>query len=817
MPAKNPKGTSFKVAYEGKPSEKIKLKAYAFDRNGNFLEEASSRGSEFNFKMSAKALKRSRVFISPVSPIKKDRYPTVGELERLKAYEPVFTIKNNLIEVMPIPGNLWPFWLWVRCRVRGKVVKPVSSDGTIKNFPVCGARVHICEVDKIRFLLPRIPDPIIFRLRDDLLKKPELNPVIPSPKPDPVPGALPIPIPKPIDPIDPMGPLDFLKYDGIDGEAIINPDSMKSVLPKALLALRDTRTKADLIKFDVPLVGNSKFDNPIISKTSRLPKLDEKVATGLMSNSANTIRTTILDNFQYLHPYFCLFPYFHKYFYTCQELAVIETDANGQFETYIWYQRFSDKPDLYFWVEYNIDGVWMPVYKPHKACATYWDYACGTEVTIRVTDPRVLICGELPTPTGLVVNIYKIGHSGIVSEISQDVNATSTINGVNQKNVGLTKLAVGDGQYKRPFAGSLGLVVHFGNQLRANNITHYRWSYKKVKDNNLVDLPDLVDGNPNPEKAWKVMTTPINMTYREEDRNSSPPKVSLKPYRLGPDPDFTEPLFKVPYRHPDLIPASELAPKANVDRDWVSLNFSSAVLNTNFDAESQPNEAAKVARRAELAGLYEFKLELFRIIGGVPTVVTLDKGAFQHPDPSDTSEFIGAPNGNLELVTGDDSKATAYKMYVRIDNNRCKADIKEVEVEGLFADPMCGFVKYQNKSQKATITFEASHSNGFARFSFVTVRGSGNVIHPATDTGHVITNSDNNDFTLAGGEFSAEITISDMLPTTCSQGAFAERLYVNALATNGSNTELNYLDASDLEAFALALKTKKTTGTTSVE
>ncbi len=50
----------------------------------------------------------------------------------------------------------------------------------------------------------------------------------------------------------------------------------------------------------------------------------------------------------------------------------------------IWYLCVGDHPDLYFWVEYSIGGAWTTMYHPPVRCNTYWDYACGSEVTIRV-------------------------------------------------------------------------------------------------------------------------------------------------------------------------------------------------------------------------------------------------------------------------------------------------------------------------------------------------------------------------------------------------------------------------------------------------
>jgi hypothetical protein len=84
-----------------------------------------------------------------------------------------------------IPGVVIDFWPFCFCWVRGRVVR--QSD----NRAVCNARVHICEVDRIPWLITRLPDLELLRLRDDLLEIIR-NPPIPKPRPipDPDPGPL---------------------------------------------------------------------------------------------------------------------------------------------------------------------------------------------------------------------------------------------------------------------------------------------------------------------------------------------------------------------------------------------------------------------------------------------------------------------------------------------------------------------------------------------------------------------------------------------------------------------------------------------------
>ena len=48
---------------------------------------------------------------------------------------------------------LIPFPLWCICHVTGRLIKYVTlPDGTVQELPICNARVHVCEVDRIQWL-----------------------------------------------------------------------------------------------------------------------------------------------------------------------------------------------------------------------------------------------------------------------------------------------------------------------------------------------------------------------------------------------------------------------------------------------------------------------------------------------------------------------------------------------------------------------------------------------------------------------------------------------------------------------------------------
>ena len=206
----------------------------------------------------------------------------------------------------------------------------------------------------------------------------------------------------------------------------------------------------------------------------------------------------------------------------CDEIAVLQTNSQGRFDTTIWYLCGGDQPDLYFWVEYNIGGTWTTVYDPPIACNTYWDYACGTEVTLRLTDPRVAPCGGDVNLAGLQVAILAIGDGVSVHEIQPAAAGAAE---------GLTTAG-------EPFGGSLEPHVWFGRTaLIAAGITHYRWSYRHLTAS---------DGVTGVSDGWHTLGRQVIRHYAVIDLTPPDFKLSFPPYPLGPDPVFPgQDLFQI--------------------------------------------------------------------------------------------------------------------------------------------------------------------------------------------------------------------------------------------------------------------------------
>ena len=188
----------FSVPFEEAPEESLDLAAYVTDRRtGDVIASKPIKEGRFDLDLDEARVHGLSISIAPVRPDLGDALPTRSQLERLRAYEPVFRFDPKLkkYDLQEIPAELSRFWWLCFCRVRGKVVKPVTSGGVTVDMPVCHARVHICEVDPIWIILERLPDPDIFRLRDDLLEVIERPiPVPPEPPwpigPEPGPGPI---------------------------------------------------------------------------------------------------------------------------------------------------------------------------------------------------------------------------------------------------------------------------------------------------------------------------------------------------------------------------------------------------------------------------------------------------------------------------------------------------------------------------------------------------------------------------------------------------------------------------------------------------
>lgn len=750
--------TRLMVEFDGKSEKPIELTAYAFDRNGKLAASIPVKGNYADLPLHEKAFQEARIFFGPAIPEARGKSITLETMSGIKAYEPVLKFEPNKrqYEILPIPEFYWKWWFWCHCRVRGQVVKPITIGGVSYEKPVCNARVHICEADRLYFLLPRLPEQVIWKLRDELLQVIERP--IPFPEPDPEP----------------------FKFD----PGVIDPSPIN--IAKMNLAQAPTLQSEQFAG-----ASGKNFGSEVMLSPHPLPpkgtamQLNLETRAALLSSSPTIVRQALLDNIQLIRPWICYWRWFWPYFCTCEEVAVVTTDEFGRFDASVWYQCFGDHPDLYFWVEYSIGGVWTPVYRPLSVCChTYWNYACGSEVTLRVTDPRVRWCGGEPELPGKQVAILSIGHEISMTEIlGQSAGA----------NEGLVSAIPG---YEAPMGGSLEPYAFFGDGLIPSGITHYRWSYQKLGSS---------------PANWKALDTTVIRHYAEVKANGS---LTFKPFTLGADTVFPgQNLFKIRPVNPPApggsVVSTSWAPEVDARQNTASAFFQTHLLEGGN---------ALLA-----AGKYELKLELFKSTGGVMTPIDFASegvlikvptgiapfGPDDVPTVDVVSNLATAGIGGMEdrVFRNAAGHVVGFRLVVHVDNNHCFAEIKDVSVNGAAAGD-CGFIEYTPGSN-AVVKFVASHPNRFARFNFNTFKGSCGDVTQASASGKV-GDSPVFGFVFTSGpdEYHKNVPVSDLLNggacgTTCDKAAFGENLKVETLATDGWS-RLNYLDSPTLgKAFAL--------------
>lgn len=725
----------FKTSFEGSADKTPEVMAYFFDRTGQLKAAVPLRDGQAELPVSD--IRGGRVFFAPAFPKEegKDQKITLKEMAFVQAYEPVWRYEKNkrVYEVAPIPSLRWPNWFWRRCRVRGRVIKRVNVGGVIYELPVVGARVHIDEVDKFQFIIPRIPEEWVFRLRDDLLKEldtPRIRGPWPPPEPDP--------------------------WWRIAGERVqpgarIMGEKQTAAFAASVFGGQEVSINPQPEPPGLPLKANVR---------PMLQTLPAEAQVRLMSASVGAVRETLIDNIAILQPYLCALSWLHPYIYLREALASVITDAHGQFDTDIWYCILGDHPDLYFWVDYPIDGVWTEVYKPPVACNTYWDYECGREVTIRITDPRVPGTWEHEEVVGKKLVVKSIGRQVSMSEINRaSVPAEAAKEGTVKAGwIHATK--------ESPFGGILEPRVDFGTGLKTQGVTHYRWSYRSADSTS--------------ESDWTPIAAEVRRHYRVATAPGDPVRYWF--VRLGPDPSTG--LFEI---EPELPADGE---------DWVVLDEGADLASAFFDTRSLS------------AGKYELKLELFKNVGGTMQRIDFSTEGVEVYEMADPAPFVvgevhtAAPTSDrlLTMMVAGFPRTMGYRLVVHVDNRSCFGNILNVTAGGIGAG-ICGFLMYRD-GDNAQISFQASHPGNFAWFDFDVTRVT-TPVPEASATG-LVQSGTVEGFIRVGDTFSKDVPVSTLmssgwspspeLPRPCVRAAFAEVLRVYALATNGYE-RLRYLDA----------------------
>ncbi|MBC7508086.1 MAG: hypothetical protein H7320_04945 [Ferruginibacter sp.] len=733
------KQLSVQVSFEQPPEKEIGLIGFLFFCNGLLLQQQAVRDNmlQFDFGKRTTGDKNTvinsnelRLFLAPAADKKIANVSSIEELENFKPYEAILSADaNGGISILPIPSVITQFWPFCNCRVIGKVSKWFHIGNTWKDRAVCRARVHICEIDAIRYWINHIPDTIIAKIPEVILNPNEII-KFPIPIPDPPP---------------------FVR-NNIQASAQQSVNIFKTV----------------------------SADQQLMEAAAALPELSLDIRQTLASGNLNQIREIIVKNYVIFHPWFCLWPWWWPYFYRCTERAVVYTDANGRFDTNVSYWCFGDKPDIYIWVEYMINGVWTTVYNPPIPCYTFWDYACGSNINIHVTDPRVPgdCCCNCDL-AGELVWVRSIGGNGAsVVHINQSFLISQPPVGqtVPYNRIGLTDASAGGdgffitnvGDFKRPFGSNLSFYMGFGSDLPNAGIFYYRWRYQQVNRADLSNVTGTIEYLSNLEiKKYDFEYHDINGALQ----------VGHNSVILGPQSTVgsSNNLYIIPPPVPNMVPfnVTEANPTwFERTRNTSAISFdSSALANGNMPGGD---------------GLYEFTLELFDQAGNL--LSNIPRATFKVPDYVDPELSTNAPDQLLVNPTA--ATANAYKMLVRVDNSKCHSNIYPVSVDHHAATiDCCGFVSYKPNGVEAELglSFLATHPNNFAVFDFNVVKGTcGNVVGAAA-RGMVIDSADG--YAISVGIYDKQFTPLELLGNCYKTGkaAFAETLSVISMATDGVN------------------------------
>lgn len=753
---------TFQVSTESRPDFDRPLVAFAFDRNGSLLDRADVKSGKVTLGIPEKGRAHARVFVAPAADELDAAGLTADRLARLGAYEPVLLGDDGLLDRIRIPGDLIDIWPFCFCWVRGRVVR--SSDGR----PVCDARVHICEADRIPRWILELPELDILRLRDDLidvLRNPPI-PLPPVPEPDPFP---PFPGPGP----DPAPFERALFRLSSPGQAVgFNPQPEP---PGSAAGFNpQPEPPGSRVGFN-PQPEPPKLIGPMFRPRPTLEpiEIDPGLRASLLSPSSDVVRRALAGSWTLLVPWLCHWPWWWWRF-RCDEVAVRTTDAQGRFEAIVFYPCGGDRPDLYFWVEYDFGGGFETVHRPPLPCNIHWDYACGTEVTIQVSDPRIPGCDPEPDLDGCQVVIKSIGNQIAVRELQ-----TSSAGPAHE---GLT--AGG-----RPLGASLELRVDFGRTclIDTKKIPYYRWSYRRLSG---------PGGTGGPTSGWTPLSRDV---YRH--------------YRVGTSYP-SEPMGPLPTTGPGAAPLPNLFKIRPVDpptgNEWVVWNEHVDLATAYFDTHLLPGvptsgpTSTGPAPDDTAAGRYELKLELFDETGDLVnwTDEGIDLRIPEQNAPFGTTTITTEPapayNRVVEAGSGD---TLGFRMVVRIDNNRCYAEIFPVAGD-VPPDPACGFHEYASLTDDARLSFVARHPNRFATYAFGTRRAAGSNIGAASTSG-VAGEPGTNGFLHTGGfTYEKDVAVGTLLGS-CDQAAFAETLHVVPMVTNGYST-INGYRHDDAAAFALA-------------
>ena len=727
------------------------LVAYTFNHSGRLLARTPMKGSEAAVPVpSTKEPENIRVMVGPpLDGIDDD--DVLATLGRLNAPETLVG-PDRLGEklLIPIDRPIWVCWLRF-CVVRGTLLKRATTGGIHVDLPSCGAEVEIYEVDPIWIILPKIPREVLERIRDQIRK--------PWPPPPPPEERFPHGIAFP--PRPPVAGADLSKLIGAPQveRRGVSPAARRAggavvgaVRPQVRALLHEIRgsdtfeaegVADDAASDDVREFHFADGEVTEVDQAEAMASLraihDVAEIRSAAHVSLDAFRTSLLDHPVLVQHLLCwLWPPA----VTMQLIATATTDECGKFRARIFTGCSSDVPDLYFKAFRRIGFFRFQIHGPLPVpCHTWWNYVCGTEVTLITTNPFALSCPPCKpviAPPHWVLAMA-VGNTSLAAVNGTSVALQPT---TDASNIGLTSGS--------PFGGYIRLRFEFDNTIRTDlNVRFYRVRWRKIGTlNPFVDLT---------EDVWRHYAHMVGTT------------LMIEPYKLGPQPVGGTPnLYEIP---PALPPLGQWTiPDAVVDT--TSSAFASATLAPHNGGE----------------GDYQFELTLFDAAGVAVNATALGVN-YVIPTTLDLTATIPTANAaSLGLVTG--AGRLVYQLH--IDNNSCVAGLQPPEVAGAVSADPCGLLRYE-PGDAITDTWTAFHPHQFATFKHAIVKGATELPAPITTSGTV---------TPPPGTHVESFAVSDLVGS-CLIAGFAETVSVWAMATDGWSRQGQYDDHA-IQAFALA-------------
>jgi hypothetical protein len=470
--------------------------------------------------------------------------------------------------------------------------------------------------------------------------------------------------------------------------------------------------------------------------------------------------------------------------------TTVNTDETGHFITYYFYPCHGDKPDLWFKVEQQIDGVWKTVYQPRLPGGVHWNYPCGSEVVIEVDDPAARPC--YPEDTVITTEttwLHPLAVGGMYLAGNAGTVPVGTIGWVRPDGRGsYTKTWINDimgDVTDAPFGGTPGLRMNWSNDLPTAAIAYYRFSYRKKGSGD----------------DWAHMTTPISRHYvRTEPQGAgqslkeSSPSINLGPVSVGGEQN----LCAIRPHNPPVVEAG--APPGTTHEWPVNLLKSGDLYAAHLPTAGLENGKT-----------YEIRVEAFSN-GGVKVA---PGAAFTFIVT--TSVSGGTINTRNAAASEQPEGDFVFDLYV--DDRDCQAEISMPRTPHGPATP-CGFLQY-SAGNRIGYSWLADHPGDEARWRFTIAKGStGTVVQVEGEAGGAATITKfptdpvthlpimptaADQISLAGGNYSGSIDAGTLLGS-CPAASFSESLYIWNKATDGwQRLDGSARDHSDLEAFALTI------------